>query len=284
MNGTTESENVHDIEKPPEELEIDGESSSDTSREAPRNVAEVVGELRAIDREIYAAQELGAHRDARLKTLRESMGVPPEGTVSPAAEFQDDRIKGLEERKRKLTLEVQGWIERNGRKNLPNGLVIETEDGGFEVKGGSFKYEGAGAFGEKNRHEDLEERKRWIRKFSEETVRDFEQAFRGDRATRNAVNLGLTVELMKLRVPKLIEKKAEDFLNGKVDEPPFAAVWARWNISSLLERILGRPVQMSNVEIVFDDDTAKLADEQKSNKDPTHTSSQNGGSQPSGGR
>jgi hypothetical protein len=267
---------------PSEELKGDREISADQSAERPRDITEIVGEINAIRGESYAARKSIADRDAKLNTLREGMGMLPKDMITPATEFQEGRIEDLQKRERELIAEAQDWLRSNGRENLPNGIVIDTEDGGFEVKGGSFDDIDKEEVASDRKRDDLELRRQWLRNLKEEVARNSERALREDWRTKDAVNLGLTIELMKRRIPGLIENKLRDFLSGKLEEPPFDTVWVRWKISSsLLERIVSRPNQVTSVDILFDEDDVKLADDKELNEVPPSTPSAHGSAPPS---
>jgi len=240
-------------EQPEAGLEAQKELIENPSEKSPEaEINETVGEIDHVDQELFTAQKSIAETEAKLAELREGMGMPPNGENSPAAGFQNEKIKQLEERKKELDQQKEDWIKQHGRENLPDGIALEDGEDGREAKGGSL---------EKEKKEDLELRKQWLKKFEEESARNFEDAMREDWRTKDAMNLDLTIHLMKLRVPEAMDKKAEDFINGKADEPPFSAVWIKWQTSSMLDKILNKPNSISTLEIAFDDEAQKIADE-----------------------
>lgn len=242
------------------------ENPSEKSPEAEIN--ETAGEIDRVDQEIFSAQKSIAETEAKLAELREAMGMPPGGENSPAAEFQNGKIKQLEKRKEELGRQKESWIKEHGRENLPDGVALDDAEGGREAKGGSFKEKERD---DKEKKEDLELRKKWIKEWEEDAVKNFEDAMRKDWRTKDAMNLDLTIELMKLRVPKAMEKEAEDFVNGKVDQPPFSTVWIRWKTSSPLDRVLNKPNWISKLEITFDDEAQKIAEEGELKKEEDET-------------
>jgi hypothetical protein len=245
------------------------ENPSEKSPEAEIN--ETVGEIDHVDQEIFAAQKSIAEAEAKLAELREGMGMPPNGENSPAAGFQNEKINQLKKRKEELDQKKEDWIKQHGRENLPDGVALKDEEDGREAKGGSLEEEEDQEQNEKEKKEDLELRKQWLKKFEEESVKNFEDAMREDWRTKDAMNLDLTIQLMKLRVPEAMDKEAEDFINGKADEPAFSAVWIKWQTSSTLDRILNKPNWISKLEITFDDEAQKIADESELKKENKET-------------
>ncbi|MGH9345004.1 MAG: hypothetical protein ACRD19_14740 [Terriglobia bacterium] len=225
-------------------------------------IVDVVGALDRVDQEILDAQKASNKRAGRLHGLRESMGMPP-AESTPFSEFLLDQIQRLERRKAELIQRKEDWIKRHGRDALPDWLRIDDDSGSREVKAGWRDEEEGATQGsiEEGKEKELERRKRWLRQWEEDNIRHFEESIRADWKTSDAVNLELTLRLMKLRVPKAIERKAKDFVDGQADQPPFSAVWLRWQASSLLDKALGKPNHIEALEIVFDDEAAEIANE-----------------------
>jgi hypothetical protein len=250
-----------------EGLEAQKESLGNSSEKSPEaEINETVGEIDRVDQEIFTAQRSVAETRAKLAALREGMGMPASDESIPAAEFQNEKIKRLEERKKELGQRKEDWVKQHGREGLPAGVALEDEEDGREAKGNVLEKQEDQEQTEKEKKEDLELRKQWLKKFEEESVKNFENAMREDWRTKDAMNLDLVIELMKLRVPGMIEKKAEDFINGKADQPPFSAVWIKWRTSSMMDRVLNKPNSISNLEVVFDDEAQKVADESELKK------------------
>ncbi|MGD1003199.1 MAG: hypothetical protein ABR884_01315 [Minisyncoccia bacterium] len=255
-------------EQPEAGLEAQKESIENPSEKSPETeINETVGEIDHVDQEVFTAQKSIADTEAKLAELREGMGMPPNGENSPAAGFQNEKIKQLEKRKEELGQQKEDWIKQHGRENLPDGVALDDEEGGREAKGGSLEKEEDQERDDKEKKEDLELRKKWIKKWEEDSVKHFENAMREDWRTKDAMNLDLTIQLMKLRVPKAMDKKAEEFLNGTVDEPPFSTVWMRWQTSSPLDKILNKPNWIGKLEITFDDEVQKIAEESELKKE-----------------
>lgn len=249
-------------EQPEAGLEAQKEALQNASENSSEQaIGATIGERDRVDQEIFAAQKSIAERQAKLSSLREEMGMPSGNENSPVADFQNERIKELEKRKGELDQQKENWIKQYGRENLPDGLAFDGENGDREAKGGSVEKNRDREQEEKEKKEDLEFRKKWMEKFKEDSVKNFEEAMREDWHTNDAMNLDLTVELMKRRVPSAMDKEAEDFINGKVDGPPFSTVWIKWQTSSALDKILGKPNFISKLEITFDNDAQKLAEE-----------------------
>jgi hypothetical protein len=255
-------------EQPESGLEAQKELIEDPSEKSPETeINETVGEIDRVDQEIFTAQKSITETEAKLAELREGMGMPPGGENSPAAGFQNEKIKQLEKRKEELGQQKENWIKQHGRENLPDGVAFDDEEGGREAKGGSLEKEEDREQDDKEKKEDLELRKKWIKKWEEDSVKHFEDAMREDWRTKDAMNLDITIELMKLRVPKAMDKEAEDFVNGTVDQPPFSTVWIKWQTSSPLDRILNKPNWIGKLEITFDNEAQKIADESELKKE-----------------
>ena len=255
-------------EQPEAGLEIQKELIENPSENSPEaEINETVDEIDHVDQEIFTAQKSIAETEAKLAELREGMGMPPNGENSPAAAFQNEKIKQLEKRREELGQQKENWIKQHGRENLPDGVALDDEEGGREAKGGSIEKEEDQEQNDKERKEDLELRKKWIKKWEEDSVKHFEDAMREDWRTKDAMNLDPTIELMKLRVPKAMDKEVEEFINGTVDEPPFSTVWIKWQTSSPLDRILNKPNWIGKLEITFDNEAQKIADESELKKE-----------------
>lgn len=254
-------------EQPEAGLEAQKELLENPSEKSPEaEINETVGEIDHVDQEIFTAQKSIAETETKLAELREGMGMPPGGENSPAAEFQNEKIKQLEKRKEELGQQKESWIKQHGRENLPDGVALDDEEGGREAKGGSLEKEEDQEQDNKEKKEDLDLRKKWIKKWEEDAVKNFEDAMRQDWRMKDAMNLDLTIQLMKLRVPKAMDKEAEEFVNGTVDEPPFSTVWIKWQTSSPLDRILNKPNWIGKLEITFDNEVQKIADESELKK------------------
>ena len=255
-------------EQPEAGLEAQKELTENRSEKSPEvQINETVGEIDHVDQEIFATQKSIAETESKLAELREGMGISPNGESSPATEFQNEKIKQLEKRKEKLGQQKESWIKQHGRENLPDGVALDDEEGDREAKGGSLEKGEGQEQDDKEKKEDLELRKKWIKKWEEDSVKNFEDAMREDWRTKDAMNLDLTLELMKLRVPKAMDKEAEAFINGTVDEPPFSAVWIKWQTSSPLDRILNKPNWIGKLEITFDNEVQKIAEEDELKKE-----------------
>ena len=258
------------IERPGSEMEAQKEAAENSQERSPeQEITDTTRALEDVDREIFAARRSMGEMDAKLASLREEMGAPESGGPSPVAEFQNQKIKQLEEKRAELNREKQEWIEQYGRENLPDGLVLEDEEGNLEAKGGSYK-EGEDEdkrSGEEEKKEDLELREKLFKTWEEDAVRQFEKTMREDWRTEDAMNLDVTIQLMKLRVPKAMEEEAENFLDGKEDVPPFSTVWIKWQTSPLLDKLAGKPSFIGKLEITFDDEARKLAEEDELKKE-----------------
>lgn len=240
-------------------------SSLEKSSEAEIN--NTLGEINHIDQEVFTAQKSITETQKKLADLKKGMGMPAGDENSPAVEFQNERVKQLEKRKNELNEEKEHWIEKNGRENLPDGIALDDGEGGREARGGSVEDDQDGELSDQEKKEDIELRKEWLKKWEERSVQKFEKAMREDWRTKDAMNLDLTVELMKRRVPEAMSKEAKEFIDGIVDEPPFSTVWIKWQTSSPFDMLLSKPNRISKLEITFDNEIQKIADESELKKE-----------------
>lgn len=203
------------------------------------------------------------------------MGAPPNNDESPAAAFQKERIEKLEERRRELDDKKAKWIEQYGRENLPEGIVMNDGEDGREVKGWSREKDEEREQNNQEKKEDLEARKEWVEQWEKETVEEFETSMREDWRTKDAINLKPSIELMKLRAQRSMEKAFADFIDGKIDVPPFASISLKWQTPSLFDKITGKPNIISKLEIVFDEKPEVLAEENELSKEEDADSKNN---------
>lgn len=247
------NENKKDMQKGPEERSQEKELS-------PREkITDVLNELNYVDQKIFESQRSIAETKEKLAGLQKDMGVTRTDNNPPSAQFDNEKIKKLEEEKAELEKQKKEWMEEYGRENLPEGTAIESKNGGREAK--------ADSFGEKwelekekkqNREEELKERKRMMQEWEERAVSDFERAMKNDWRTLGAINLNITIEIMKFQVPQAMDKKSKDFLEGKTDTLPFSTVWIKWETTGLFERIFNKN-KITKLDITFDDKAEELA-------------------------
>ena len=242
------------------------ENSSPAELSPEQEITETFQELAEVDQEIFTAEKSIAETDATLASLREEMGVPGAGEPSPAIASQKGKIIDFQKRKAELEKKKDAWIELHGKEKIPEGLVFTSKDGGREARGGSpdkrageqHLVQGISA---EEKERELESRKEWLKQWEAIAVQQFEKAMRDDWYTQDAMNLDVAIELMKLRVPKAMEQRSAQFLDGTLDAPPFSAVWIKWETGSLLNKILARSNAITKLEILFDDDPVQIVGE-----------------------
>jgi len=59
-----------------------------------------------------------------------------------------------------------------------------------------------------------------------------------------------------------MEKEMKDFVDGKTEDLP-SVVWIHWNCNSLFDQILGKPNMIKNLDITFDKEVVRIADEKE---------------------
>lgn len=231
-------------------------------------ITNIIDQINDVDERIFGAQKSTAQDEARLKSLRESMGLISGSETSLHIDFNSKRVATLEAEKAELAEQRKKWIEEFGRDNLPEGLAIEESKDSREAKGVSPEKEPE--LTDKEKREQAEERRKWLEAWKKDAVVNFEKGMRGDWRTKGAINLGLTIEVMKLRVPNAMEKEMKDFVEGKTGELP-SVVWIHWKCNSFFDQVLGKPNMITNLEITFDNKVVKLADEKDLEKEDEKT-------------
>lgn len=255
-------------------LERDNEQSTEEEK-----ITNLIGQINDIDERIFNSRKSAAQDEAKLKSLREGMGLTSNSETSPNIDFNNNKVASLEAEKAELAEQREKWIEEFGRDNLPEGLAIEESEDGREAKGVSPKKELE--LTNKEKREQTEERRKWLEAWKKDAVVDFEKGMRNDWRTKDAINLGLAIEVMKLRVPNAMEKEMKDFVEGKNDEPP-SVVWIQWKCNSFFDRVLGKPNMITNLKITFDNEVVKLADKKDLEKKDEKNEEQKSEEKPKG--
>jgi hypothetical protein len=134
-------------------------------------------------------------------------------------------------------------------ENLPENVVIST-DNGQELK--------LNLSPEDAEKLKPEERRRIIDEWKEGAVKQFAAALENDWQTKDAINLALVVDIVKVNLPQLIEKRTKSFVDGQTDLLP-DYVLMQWKHNSLLEKIIGKPNQIRELSFKFGDETIILA-------------------------
>lgn len=220
-------------------------------------ITNLIGQINDIDEKIFNTRKRAFQDEAKLKALREGMGLTSNGETSPGTDFNNNKITSLEAEKAELVQQREEWIEEFGRDNLPEGLAIEESEDGREAKGVSPEKELE--LTGKEKREQTKERREWIEAWKKGAVVNFEKGMRDDWRTEDAINLDLTIEVMKLRVPNAMEKEMKDFVEGKTDELP-SVVWIHWKCNSFFDQVLGKPNMITSLDITFDNEVVRIAD------------------------
>jgi hypothetical protein len=164
--------------------------------------------------------------------------------IQPGSEQEEliAKIEALEGKKR-------AWAEKHGIENLPEGITLQDEDG--DTKGGA-RVEIV------ERSLTPEERRKLIDEWKQESVEQFVKVYETHRATRDAVNLPQVLRYVRVNMPQMIEKKSQDFLDGKTEELP-GYVWAKGKCTSLWDRLMGRPKEIKDFKLVFGNEVIPVA-------------------------
>ena len=223
-------------------------------------ITEVISQINDIDEKIFRAKKHIGQDEAKLRVIRESMGLPMETGMSPMVSFNNDRIERLENDRNELIKQKEEWVDKFGKDNFPEGLATEESEDGREVKGAQLSIEEKTELTDKEKQEQTEKRREWLETWKKKAIVKFEKGMRNDWRTKDAINLDFTIEVMKMRVPNAMEKEMKDFVEGKNDEPP-SVVWIHWKCNSLFDHVLGKPNTIKSLEITFDKEIVELAGE-----------------------
>jgi len=269
-----------------------GEEAKDSLKEGnaeqvtEEQVVGTISRVEDVDKKILETRRRTAEDEAKINSLRESLGVTSDSEISQSANFNNHRVAGLEAERNELTKERDGLIEEFGRDNLPEGLALEDGEDGREAKGVQFSPEKQPELTNKEKREQAKERRDWLEAWKKDAVTNFEKGMKNDWRTKDAINLETTIKVMKLRVPDAMEKEMKDFVDGKTEDLP-SVVWIHWNCNSLFDQTLGKPNMIKNLDITFDNEVVKLADkkdlekkdekieESKSEQEPKENTSPN---------
>lgn len=239
--GGMESENDNE-KKENFELDIDKGMEKQKSREKDptEEVIDLLDEINNVDRKIFAAQGSVSKTEKELSALRENFGLPVNNEKPPSLAIQGAKIDKLRERRKELSELIEVWIGENGRDNIPDGVAIEGEEGGWEVKGGNLEdyigeQESDYELDKEVREKILELRVKWLKEWSGRAVEHFRKFVEEHWKMKNAVNLSLIKKLIELRVPKILKEKTQDYIEGKIDKSTISTVWLNCDVSPLTD-------------------------------------------------
>ena len=197
-----------------------------------------------------------AKKDARnLSLIRERLGIENQGSTpnpeTDLAEIQAEVISLEEEKKRTL--------KEYGADTFPEGVSVAANEDGSEQKTKAPKIEKFEKDLKRTEEEQKKMRQELVDQWKERAVTSFSKTLKNGWNTRNAINLELVVALLKANLPKLIDGKTKDFVDGKTDQLPIY-VWMHHKGSSLLDIFAGRPQQIKEVTLEMDDQTFTVVD------------------------
>lgn len=220
-----------------------------------KSTAERINE---IDEMIFKREMLAGQDRNKIGAVQKQLGITSNNEVLPIDNFNDEEISKFEVEREKLTEQYNNWQKKFGEDNLPDGLAVAKDENDFEAKGAALLPEEKSELNVEDKVEQIRKRKEWLESWKKEATANFEKALRNNWRTKNAANLDLTIELMKLRVPNAMEKEMKDYVEGKTDEP-CSIVWMHWESSSLLDRIIGKPNMIKKLNITFDKKSVEIA-------------------------
>lgn len=197
-----------------------------------------------------------AKKDARnLSLIREKLGIENQGSTpnpeTDLAEIQDE-VTSLEEEKKKI-------LKEHGADTFPEGVSVAVSEDGSEQKTKAPKIEKFEKDLKRTEEEQKRMRQELVDQWKEKAVATFSKTLKNGWNTRNAINLELVVALLKINLPKLIDGKTKDFVDGKTDQLPIY-VWMHHKGSSLLDMFAGRPQQIKELTLEMDDQTFTVVD------------------------
>lgn len=197
-----------------------------------------------------------AKKDARkLSLVRERLGIENQGSnpnpETDLAEIQGEVIALEEEKKRTL--------KEHGADAFPEGVSVAANEDGSEQKTKAPKIEKFEKDLKRTEEEQKKMRQELVDQWKERAITSFSKTLKNGWNTRNAINLELVVALLKTNLPKLIDGKTKDFVDGKTDQLPIY-VWIHHKGSSMLDMFAGRPQQIKELTLEMDDQTFTVVD------------------------
>ena len=259
----TRSGNISEIRDKGETRENAGEKNEKSAltkiEAAQKEITSIAEKRDDLNERIFIANKSATETGNQLARVRSELNIDASQTETASSSSRDKEIAKLEEKREKVLEDQEKWLDQHGKENLPNGIVIETKEG-MEAKGVSFPL--LEQMRREDREEELRERKKFMDVCKEELISTFEMTLRKNWRTKSAVNLDLTIALMKLQVPKAFDEKTKDFVEGKTDMPPFANVYISWKDTPLLARLVGEPNVIQDLKIHFDGEPITIADKE----------------------
>lgn len=252
----------------PEDLKAEHEQPKNLETTESKEVESVAQEnapekpqtalVRSADQKVTALVRRfeSAKKDARnLNLVRERLGIENQGpTPNPEtnlAEIQAEVISLEEEKKRTL--------KEYGADTFPEGVSVAANEDGSEQKTKAPKIEKFEKDLKRTEEEQKKMRQELIDQWKEKAIASFSKTLKNGWNTRNAINLELVVALLEANLPKLIDGKTKDFVDGKTDQLPIY-VWMHHKGSSLLDMFAGRPQQIKELALEMDDQTFTVVD------------------------
>ncbi|TSC65602.1 MAG: hypothetical protein G01um101477_405 [Candidatus Doudnabacteria bacterium Gr01-1014_77] len=194
--------------------------------------------------------------DARnLSLVRERLGIETQGSTPDSqtnlAEIQDQVVRLEDEKKQSL--------QEHGEEDFPEGVSVSANEDGSEQKAKGPKIEQLEKDVKRTEEEQKKKRQELIDAWKEKAVKDFSKYLRQGWNTRKAINLDVVIALLETNLPKLIDAKTKDFVEGKTDQLPIS-VWMRHKGNSFLDMFAGRPQQIKEVTLEMDKNSFTLID------------------------
>ncbi|GEM_PF-4345562 len=241
----------------PENLET---KPKDTEPAVQENVPEKpqTTQVRNADQKVTALVRRfeSAKKDAKnLSLVRERLGIENQdstpGSEADLGELQGE-VLSLEEEKRKT-------LKEQGADAFPEGISVATNEDGSEQQTKGPKIEQLEKDLKQTEAEQKKMRQELIDDWKERAIASFSKSLKNGWNTRNAINLELVVALLETNLPKLIDAKTKDFVDGKTDQLPIY-VWMHHKGSSLLDMFAGRPQQIKELTLEMDEQTFTVVD------------------------
>ncbi len=226
------------IEHPGIESQIPEEKQLDDSDTVENDAAEI--------QEKETSLILGDIKE--LSLVEQSMEALTRSGMSSSA-------SGLETRRQETLDGILDWIKRNGRENLPEDVDVPLGD---EATGRNIPLIELDE--ESIKEAQKEQRLEIVEKWKQGAVTSFTNSLKKSWRSRNALNLSVALKAVEVNVPASIDRHAKDYLDGKKDMLP-GAVSIEWKHRSIIEQIMGKPNQITELKINFGSEAETLADE-----------------------
>lgn len=188
--------------------------------------------------------------------------------LSESASRRDLAAKGYETANPALENKIKSAVESLRQLEKEEGLLLSEHgddvDSGQVVADGEKNPDTHGMRLDANLEESAElskeERKKIIDNFKVSAVKKFVSMLENNWYAKDAANLELVMAAVRNNVPNLIDKRTKAFQEGQIDDL-VANVWFKFEHNSLWDKITGKPNQLKNIRLIFEDGPVGIAND-----------------------